>query len=46
VYCRLHWSHEALRPGMSGYARVYTGRRPVGEYLLTRGLRFVRTELW
>jgi multidrug efflux pump subunit AcrA (membrane-fusion protein) len=35
-----------LRPGMTGYARVFTGRRSVGAVLLDRALRWVRTEFW
>jgi hypothetical protein len=31
---------------MTGYARVDTGRRPIGAILLDRILRFVRTEFW
>jgi multidrug resistance efflux pump len=55
IYCRLDLSLTSppgpvqpggLRPGMSGHARVYTGRRPVGGFLLDRALRFVRTEFW
>jgi multidrug efflux pump subunit AcrA (membrane-fusion protein) len=48
VYCRLPLPPDgaALRPGMTGYARVYTGRRPVAGFLLDRALRFFRTEFW
>jgi multidrug resistance efflux pump len=55
IYCRLDPALTSppgpgqpggLRPGMSGHARVYTGRRPVGRFLLDRVLRFVRTEFW
>ena len=31
---------------MTGYARVDTGRRPIGAILLHHVLRFVRTEFW
>jgi hypothetical protein len=31
---------------MTGYGRVYTGRRPLGEILLDRAMRFLRTEFW
>jgi multidrug efflux pump subunit AcrA (membrane-fusion protein) len=46
VYCRLDSSPVELRPEMTGHARVYTGRRPIGAILLDRVLRFVRTEFW
>ena len=35
-----------LRPGMSGYARIYTIPRPLGQIALDRLLQFVRTEFW
>jgi multidrug efflux pump subunit AcrA (membrane-fusion protein) len=46
VYCRLGNEGGQLRPGMTGHARVFTGRRSVGRVLLDRGLRFLRTEFW
>jgi putative peptide zinc metalloprotease protein len=53
VYCRLDLppglaaeGGEVLRPEMTGYARIYTGRRPIGAILLDRAWRFVRTEFW
>jgi putative peptide zinc metalloprotease protein len=55
IYCRLDPALTSppgagqscgLRPGMSGHARVYTGQRSVGGFLLDRMLRFVRTEFW
>jgi multidrug efflux pump subunit AcrA (membrane-fusion protein) len=46
VYCRLESSDPSLRSGMTGHARVFTGSRSVGGYLLDRALRFVRTEFW
>jgi len=45
VYCRLEGGAN-LRPGMTGHARVYGGKRPVGAILLDRGLRYLRTEFW
>jgi multidrug resistance efflux pump len=45
VYCGLGGASD-LRPGMTGYARIATGRRSVAGYLLDRGLRFLRTEFW
>src|SRR5262249_24638403 len=46
VYCRLDGPADGLRPGMTGYARVYAEERSLGGYLLDRGVRFVRTEFW
>jgi putative peptide zinc metalloprotease protein len=46
VYCRLQQGSGELRPEMTGYARIYTGRRPVGAILLDRLLRLFRTEFW
>jgi putative peptide zinc metalloprotease protein len=46
VTCRLGEHPADLRPGMTGYARIYTGRRSLGEILLDRALRYVRTEFW
>jgi multidrug efflux pump subunit AcrA (membrane-fusion protein) len=46
VYCRLDGPVEGLRPGMTGYARIYAEERSVGGYILDRAIRFVRTEFW
>ncbi|MBI1913640.1 MAG: efflux RND transporter periplasmic adaptor subunit [Planctomycetes bacterium] len=46
VYCELPAPPSGLRPGMTGFARVQVGRRPVGAVLLDRVLRFLRTEFW
>jgi hypothetical protein len=35
-----------LRPGMTGHARIFTGRRPIGQIVANRALRFLRTEFW
>jgi multidrug efflux pump subunit AcrA (membrane-fusion protein) len=44
--CRLGNEGAELRSGMTGQARVFTGRQSVGKVLLERGLRLVRTEFW
>jgi hypothetical protein len=31
---------------MTGYARIYTGQRPLGQIALDRTLRLIRTEFW
>jgi multidrug resistance efflux pump len=46
VYCRFEGANAELRPGMTGHARVRCGRRPAGELLVGRLLRFLRTEFW
>jgi hypothetical protein len=46
VYCRLDRPGPDLRPGMTGHARVNAGERPLGEVLLDRVLRVIRTEFW
>ena len=46
VCCRLDHCPDDLRTEMTGYARVDTGRRPIGAILLDRILRFIRTEFW
>jgi putative peptide zinc metalloprotease protein len=46
VYCRLDTAGDELRPGMSGYARIYTGRRPIGAIVLERAARLLRPEFW
>jgi multidrug efflux pump subunit AcrA (membrane-fusion protein) len=46
LYCRLDNERAELRPGMTGQARVFTGRQSVGKVLLDRGLRLLRTEFW
>ena len=35
-----------LRPGLRGYAKVYTGRRPLRTVLFHRLNRYIRTEVW
>ena len=46
VYCVLETTGLGLRSGMTGFARVYTGRRPLGEIALDRGVRLFRTQYW
>jgi putative peptide zinc metalloprotease protein len=46
VYCRIAGSSWGLRTGMTGYARIHCGRRPVGEILACHLLRVLRTEFW
>jgi putative peptide zinc metalloprotease protein len=46
VYCHLAGEGDQVRPGMTGYARIYTGQRPLGLIALDRSLRLIRTEFW
>jgi putative peptide zinc metalloprotease protein len=46
VYCRLEQAPTELRSEMSGYARIYTGRRPLGAVFFDRVWRLLRTEFW
>ena len=39
VYCRLEYPTPELRPGMTGHARIYRGRRTLGEVAAERALR-------
>jgi putative peptide zinc metalloprotease protein len=45
AYCRLP-AGGGLRPGMTGYARVYRDDRSVAGYLFDRAVRSLRTEFW
>ena len=46
AYCRLEVAVPELRPGMTGHARISTGRRSLGEIVAGRVLRVLRTEFW
>ncbi|MCI0361327.1 MAG: efflux RND transporter periplasmic adaptor subunit [Planctomycetaceae bacterium] len=46
VYGRLKNDAAELRSGMTGYARVYVGKRPLGAIALDRTLAWLRTEFW
>jgi len=46
VYCGLPQLPEELRSGMSGYARICCGRRPMGVVLTDRLMRSIRTDFW
>ena len=47
VYCKLtNPPPAALRPGMTGFARVACGKRPMGRVLADKALRYLRTEFW
>lgn len=46
VHCSMDGALPVLRTSMSGYARIYTGRRSLGGILLNRAMRLFRTEFW
>jgi len=46
VCCRVEDPQQELRPGMTGYARIYRGQRQISEIVLDRSLRLLRTEFW
>jgi putative peptide zinc metalloprotease protein len=46
VYCRLLNDATSLKPEMTGYARIYCGKKPIGEIGLDYVMRLVRTEFW
>ncbi len=46
VYCTLDAGEPALRPGMSGHARISRGERPAWMVLSESALRTVRVEFW
>lgn len=46
VYSRLLNDSTGLKPDMTGYARIYCGKKPIGEIGLDYILRFIRTEFW
>lgn len=35
-----------LKPEMTGYAKIYCGKRTIGELVTRRMVRFIRTEFW
>ena len=46
VYCRLSGQDAEILSGMTGYARIYRGNRPLGEVLYDRAYKHLRTEFW
>ncbi len=46
VICTLDDDARELKTGMTGYARILLGPRPLGELLVNRALRLLRTEFW
>ena len=46
VFCRIDRRPTTLCPGMTGYARIISGWKPIGEIVAGSLLRIVRTEFW
>jgi putative peptide zinc metalloprotease protein len=46
VRLRVENAGGELRPGMSGWAKIRCGRRPLGTVLLRRVNRYLRSEVW
>jgi multidrug resistance efflux pump len=46
VFCRLEPTGRGLQSGTTGFARVYTQRRPIGAIVFDRVYRVLRTEFW
>lgn len=38
--------HLLLKPQMTGYAKIYCGKRTIGDLMSRRMVRFIRTEFW
>ena len=46
VECQLQGQTDLLRPGMTGVAKIYCGRRSVFQLATRRAMSWVRTEFW
>jgi hypothetical protein len=46
VHASLKNAPASLRGEMTGFARIATGRRPIGAIVLDQILRVLRTEFW
>jgi multidrug efflux pump subunit AcrA (membrane-fusion protein) len=46
VYSRLVNGATRLKPEMTGYARIYCGKKPIGQIGLDYVMRLIRTEFW
>jgi multidrug resistance efflux pump len=46
VECRVADSAGALKPGMTGFVKIYCGRRNVFQLATRRAMTWVRTEFW
>lgn len=46
VHCQIRNPDGRLKPGMTGFGKVISGKNTMGMILLTRGIRYFRTEFW
>jgi putative peptide zinc metalloprotease protein len=46
VECQIQGHSDLLKPGMTGFAKIYCGRRSVFQLATRRARSWVRTELW
>jgi len=46
VEVQLDGRTDLLKPGMTGYAKIYCGRRNVFQLATRRAASWVRTEFW
>ena len=46
VHCQIRNPDGRLKSGMTGFGRVTRGWNTIGMMLLTRGIKYLRTEFW
>jgi multidrug efflux pump subunit AcrA (membrane-fusion protein) len=46
VHCQIQNPDGRLKSGMTGFGRVTRGWNTIGAMLITRGIRYLRTEFW
>ncbi len=46
VHCELSNQEGRLRSGMTGFGRIFRGHRTLGAVMLSKAMRYLRTEFW
>jgi hypothetical protein len=46
VFCRVDNEGRLLKPGMTGVAVIYCGKRPISYLIYRKFFRTIRTEFW
>ncbi|MBC7817279.1 MAG: efflux RND transporter periplasmic adaptor subunit [Planctomycetaceae bacterium] len=46
VHCELANQDGRLRSGMTGFGRIFRGHRTLGAVMLSKAMRYLRTEFW
>jgi hypothetical protein len=46
VHCQIQNPDGRLKSGMTGFGRVTRGWNTIGVMLITKGIRYLRTEFW